>query len=79
MIEALKDEAVLAKFGGKFKLCALVQARLRELMDGARPLVDRDGRSDLELVFEEIIQDKITIEYAPEDEDSRPAPIGEEF
>ena len=29
-------------------------------MDGARPLVERDGRSDLELVIEEIQQDKIT-------------------
>jgi len=62
MIEALKDDAVLSKFGGKFKLCVLVQARLLELMDGARPLIDRDGRSDLEVVFEEIMQDKITIE-----------------
>ncbi len=68
MIEALKDDAILSKYGGRFKLCALVQARLRELMDGARPLVERDGRSDLELVFEEIMQDKITIEFAPEEE-----------
>ncbi|RMH29166.1 MAG: DNA-directed RNA polymerase subunit omega [Planctomycetota bacterium] len=68
MIEALKDDEVLSKFGGRFKLCALVQARLRDLMNGARPLVEREGRSDLELVFEEILQDKITLEYAPEDE-----------
>lgn len=68
MIEALKDDAILSKYGGRFKLCALVQARLRELMDGARPLVERNGRSDLELVFEEIMQDKITLEFAPEDE-----------
>lgn len=68
MIEALKDDKVLSKYGGRFKLCVLVQSRLRELMDGARPLVDREGRSDLELVFEEILQDKITIEYASEEE-----------
>jgi DNA-directed RNA polymerase subunit omega len=35
-------------------------------MEGARPLVERGGRSDLELVIEEILQDKITIEYAAE-------------
>ena len=29
-------------------------------MDGARPLVERNGRSDLELVIEEIVQGKIT-------------------
>lgn len=70
MIEALKDDAVLSKFGGRFKLCILVQTRLRELMEGARPLVEREGRSDLELVFEEILQDKITIEHASVEDES---------
>ncbi len=69
MIEALKDDAVLSKFGGRFKLCVLVQNRLRDLMDGARPLVEREGRSDLELVFEEIMQDKITISYGNDEAD----------
>ena len=31
---------------------------MKELADGARPLID-EGRTDLELVIEEIIQDKI--------------------
>ncbi|MEO1129239.1 MAG: DNA-directed RNA polymerase subunit omega [Planctomycetota bacterium] len=61
MIEALKSEEIVNKVGGKFKLCALIQRRLVELMDGARPLVERDGRSPLELVIEEILQDKIAI------------------
>ena len=63
MIEALKDEMIVNKVGGRFKLCALIQHRLRELMDGARPLIERDGRSDLELVIAEISEDKITIDY----------------
>lgn len=62
MIEALKSDELVEKVGGRFKLCALIQRRLRELLDGARPLVDRDGRSDLELVVEEIRRDKITLE-----------------
>ena len=33
-------------------------------MDGARPLVERrDGQTDLEVVIEEILQDKIVIDY----------------
>lgn len=63
MIEALKDEVIVDKVGGRFKLCVLIQRRLAELMDGARPLVDRQGRSDLELVIEEILQDRITIDF----------------
>ncbi len=66
MIEALKSDEIVNKVGGRFKLCALVQRRLGQLMDGSRPLVERDGRSDLELVIEEIMQDKITIEFVDE-------------
>ncbi|MCC6661219.1 MAG: DNA-directed RNA polymerase subunit omega [Phycisphaerales bacterium] len=66
MIEALKSDSIADKVGGRFKLCALIQRRLVQLMEGARPLVDRHGRSDLELVIEEIVQDKLTLEYQPE-------------
>ena len=62
MIEALKSDAIVDKVGGRFKLCALIQRRLVQLMEGARPLVERQGRSDLELVVEEILEDKITLE-----------------
>jgi len=68
MIEALKSDEIVNKVGGRFKLCALVQRRLGQLMDGSRPLVERDGRSDLELVIEEIMQDKITLEYVVDSE-----------
>lgn len=66
MIEALKRDDIFNKVGGRFKCCALIQRRLVELMDGARPLVDRNGRTDLELVIEEILQDKITLGYEDE-------------
>jgi DNA-directed RNA polymerase subunit omega len=61
MIEALKSDEFADKVGGKFKLCILIQRRLQELMDGSRPMVDRQGRSDLEVVVEEILQDKIEL------------------
>jgi len=63
MIEALKSEDIVNKVGGRFKLTALIQKRLLELMDGARPLVERGHMSDLELVVQEILQDKIAIDY----------------
>ena len=60
MIEALRSDEIVHKLGGRFKLCALIQRRMKELVvDGARPLIERDGRTDLELVIEEIMQDKI--------------------
>jgi DNA-directed RNA polymerase subunit omega len=71
MIEALKSDTIVDKVGGRFKLTALIQRRLAELIDGARPLVERNGRSDFEVVIEEILQDKITIDW---DASSIPAP-----
>jgi DNA-directed RNA polymerase subunit omega len=65
MIEALRSDEIVRKCGGRFKLTALIQHRLRELIvDGARPLIEREGRTDLELVIEEIMQDKITADYS---------------
>lgn len=65
MIEALKSDHIVDKVGGRFKLCSLVQRRLIQLMEGARPLVDRNGRSDLEVAIEEILQEKITLDFDP--------------
>jgi len=64
MIEALKSDEIVNKVGGRFKLTALIQKRMLELMDGARPLVDRGSMTDLEVVVQEILQDKIAIDYA---------------
>jgi DNA-directed RNA polymerase subunit omega len=63
MIEALKSDEIVNKVGGRFKLTALIQKRMFELMEGARPLVERDGMTDLEVVIQEILQDKIAIDY----------------
>jgi DNA-directed RNA polymerase subunit omega len=63
MIEALKSDEIVNKVGGRFKLTALIQKRMLELMDGARPLVEREGLTDLETVIQEILQDKIAIDY----------------
>lgn len=63
MIEELKDTEIINKVGGKFKLTALIQKRLDELMQGGRPLIeDTEGMTHLEIVIQEILQDKITID-----------------
>ena len=77
MIEALKDDTVIHALGGRFKFTSLVQHRIRELMDGARPLVDRRGpngktRSDFEVAVAEIVEGKIT--WAIEGQAPEPVP-----
>jgi DNA-directed RNA polymerase subunit omega len=63
MITHLKTDEIVRRAGGRFKLTALVQHRWRELLDGARPLVDRNGRSDLEVAIQEVMEEKIAIDF----------------
>lgn len=68
MIEELKNTDIINKVGGKYKLTALIQKRLDELMQGARPLIeDTEGKTQLEIVVQEILQDKIAIDYEASD------------
>lgn len=70
MIDALKSTELVKKIGGRFKLTALIQKRLTELMEGSRPLIeDTEGMTQLEIVVEEIRTDKITIDYDTSDID----------
>jgi DNA-directed RNA polymerase subunit omega len=70
MIEELKSDEIIKKIGGKYKLTALIQRRLGELMEGSRPLIeDAEGMTQMEIVIEEIMQDKITIEGSAGDID----------
>ena len=63
MIEELKRTELIKNVGGRLKLTALIQKRLDELVQGSRPLIeDAEGRTMLEIVIQEILQDKITVE-----------------
>jgi len=68
MIDALKSEELVNKVGGRFKLTALIQKRMLEIMQGSRPLVERQrGMTDMEVVIQEILEDKISIDYERSD------------
>jgi DNA-directed RNA polymerase subunit omega len=63
MIDEFKSDAIIKKVGGRFRLTALVQKRLGELLRGARPLIeDTEGKTMLEIVVQEVMQDKIAID-----------------
>ena len=59
MIESLKNDEIIRKIGGRFKLTALIQKRWLELLHGARPMVETEGLSELEVVMQEIVEGKI--------------------
>ncbi len=72
MIEEFRNDDIIIKFGGRFKLCTLIQRRWLQLMQGARPMVDTKGLTDMEVVVKEILEGKIDMtvpEERPEVED----------
>lgn len=62
MIDALKEEEIVNKVGGRFKLSTLIQKRLAAINAGARALVDFESDDKMEVVVQEILQDKIYLD-----------------
>jgi len=62
MIEELKEEQLIQKVGGRFKLSSLIQKRLVYLNKGARAFVDSDKKDKLSIVIQEILEDKIYLD-----------------
>ena len=65
MLDELKEEAIVNKVGGRFKLSTLIQKRMIMLNQGYKPLVDLPRTSDkMAVVIQEILQDKIYLDTA---------------
>lgn len=62
MLDELKEDSIVKKVGGRFKLSTLIQKRLVALNAGARPLVDLNTNEKMQIVIQEIIQDKIFLD-----------------
>ncbi len=61
MLEELKEEEIVNKVGGRFKLSTLIQKRLVQLNQGSRALVNVDTHDKMSIVLQEIVQDKIML------------------
>jgi DNA-directed RNA polymerase subunit omega len=62
MLDELKEEAIVNRVGGRFKLSTLIQKRMVALNTGARPLVDMKSNDKMAIVVQEILQDKIYLD-----------------
>jgi DNA-directed RNA polymerase subunit omega len=62
MLDELKEEAIVNKVGGRFKLSTLIQKRMVALNTGAPPLVKVAGGDKMATVIQEILQDKIYLD-----------------
>jgi len=59
VLEELKEEEIVNKVGGRFKLSTLIQKRLVQLNQGSRALVNIDTHDKMSIVLQEIVQNKI--------------------
>jgi DNA-directed RNA polymerase subunit omega len=69
VLDDLKEEGIVNKVGGRFKLSTLIQKRMVALNQGAKPLVEVPPqlRSDkMAIVLQEILQDKIYLDASDE-------------
>ncbi|HZZ79522.1 MAG TPA: DNA-directed RNA polymerase subunit omega [Gemmataceae bacterium] len=64
MLDELKEEGIVNKVGGRFKLSTLIQKRMVALNTGARPLVDLKTSDKMAIVIQEILQDKIFLDQS---------------
>lgn len=62
MYDQLKDEFLIRKVGGRFKLSTLIQKRLVQLNKGSRPLIDTNLTDRMSIVLQEIEQEKIFLD-----------------
>ncbi len=62
MLEDLKEESIVHKAGGRFKLSTLIQKRMVALNTGAKALVDLRTTDKMAIVVQEILQDKIYLD-----------------
>lgn len=60
------NEDVVEKAGGRFKLTSLLEKRYKELVFGARPLVDVKSKDAMDVLLAEVLEGKI--ELVPESE-----------
>lgn len=66
MYNHLKEEEIVNKVGGRFKLSTLIQKRLVQINQGARPLIDTNSEDKMEIVLQEILHDKIFLDTSNE-------------
>jgi DNA-directed RNA polymerase subunit omega len=66
VLDDLKEEEIVNKVGGRFKLSTLIQKRMVALNTGAKPLVHTHTTDKMAIVIQEIMEDKIFLDVAGE-------------
>ncbi len=62
MLNEFREDDIVRKVGGRFRLSTLLQKRMVALNRGSTPLVDLPTRNLMEIAVAEVMQDKIFLD-----------------
>ena len=69
-----KIQIAQERFGGPFAMTAILQKRVRELVQGSRPLIETDKVRPIDIALDELLANRLDLEYVKET-DTPPAPV----
>jgi DNA-directed RNA polymerase subunit omega len=58
-----KIQEAQERYGGPFAMTSILQKRVRELVQGARPLVETDKTRPIDIALEELLHNCLTLEH----------------
>lgn len=61
-----KIQEAQERFGGPFAMTAILQKRVRELVQGSRPLIKTDKARPIDIALDELLENRLNLEYGPE-------------
>lgn len=76
MLEELKEDEIVNRVGGRFKLATLIQKRMIAINQGSRFVVDPRSSDKMLTVISEIMQDKISLDTSGRTATASEAPEG---
>jgi DNA-directed RNA polymerase subunit omega len=62
-----KIQEAQERFGGPFAMTAILQKRVRELVQGSRPLVETDKTRPIDIALEELLANRLALDLDPDD------------
>lgn len=62
-----KIQEAQERYGGPFAMTSILQKRVRELVQGARPLVETDKTRPIDIALEELLANRLTLEHVEDD------------
>ena len=62
-----KIQEAQERFGGPFAMTSILQKRVRELVQGARPLIETDKTRPIDIALDELLANCLTLEHIEDD------------